>query len=350
MNQLKLSFIIPIYNGANFIGKCLDSILLQNIPHTDYEIICVNDCSHDNSVLVVNSYQKKHSNIRLIQQDANLKTGTTCNTGVDNAQGKYIWLIGQDDWIECNCLNNLIQTCDKNELDVLAFNYRRVDQFEKELHSATVFNNTEVMNGNAFVHQYFGNNYVHYLLGYEWRAIFNRKYLQSNNINFKDGAIYEDTTYLFKAIIYAQRFVSIDDFIYNYRVNTFSITDFNKKYKGGLIYEFAFVAGSEVLELSIDLKNKDKEFSNTLYRKAIWYFESFSYKVVASSIKEKRVFYSLLSKNSESVNEMISLTSWYIKLLAKPHLGFLCAIILKPFYRLNKKIKNRNKSKQDWSY
>jgi Glycosyltransferases involved in cell wall biogenesis len=348
MKELQLSFIVPIFNGKRYLSKCLDSLLNQNISTDEYEIICINDCSTDNSTDTVLKYKEKHSNIILINLPVNSKTGTVCNVGLANARGKYIWIVGQDDWIETGCLKKLIQTCEQKELDILTFNYKRVDEQEKELHSATVFNNSEVMKGNFFIHEYFENSFIHYLLGYEWRAIFNKSYLEKTSIKFTDGAIYEDTVFLFKAMVYANRLASIEDFLYYYRVNTGSITDFNKKYKGNLIYEFAFVAGKEVLELSEELKNKEKEFSEALYHKAIWYFESFSYKVIASSFKEKKVFYSLILKNKKSIANMIDKTTWYINLLANPYVGFVCVVILKPFYLLKKRIKN--KPQQDWCY
>lgn len=350
MNNLKISFIIPLFNGEKFIAKCLDSLLNQDLTHSEYEIICVDDCSLDNSVQKVTDYQQKYDNVKLVRHKCNLKTGTTCNTGLKNACGKYIWIIGQDDWIENNCLLRLINCMEGKELDVLAFNYRRVDELENELHSATVFGETAVVKGDTFIEENFRNNFVHYLLGYEWRAIYNRNYLHTQKINFTDSAIYEDTTYLFKAIIYSNRFASIPDFVYNYRVNTRSITDVNKKYKGNLIYEFSFVAGNEVLDLADDLSEKYKEFSEILHRTAIWYFESFTYKIVAATLKEKRIFYSLMCINSIQLSKKLKMTAWYVQLLAKPILGLYFSIILKPFYLLRRKIKNRNTPKQDWCY
>jgi glycosyltransferase involved in cell wall biosynthesis len=350
MEDIKISFVIPIYNGSKFLDKCLNSLLNQNFNQDLFEIICVDDCSNDSSIGIVRSFQQTNPNVKLITNNQNLKTGTTCNIGVENATGKYIWIIGQDDWIEENCLSRLIEKCEHEELDVLAFNYKRVDESENELHSATVFGKTAVMKGDTFIEENFRNNFVHYLLGYEWRAIFNRNYLQTQKINFTDGAIYEDTSYLFKAIIYSDRFASIPDFIYNYRVNTKSITDFNKKYKGNLIYEFSFVAGNEVLDLADDLSEKYKEFSEILHKTAIWYFESFTYKIVAATLKEKRIFYSLMSSNSLQLSEELKMTAWYVQLLAKPIWGLFFSIILKPFYLLKRKIKNRNTPKQDWCY
>lgn len=350
MKKLIISFVIPIFNGEQYLKRCIDSLLNQNVASVEYEIVCVDDCSSDNSVTIIKQYKETNHNIKLFVNTQNLKTGSTCNTGVNNANGKYVWIIGQDDWIEENCLGRLIEKCEHEELDVLAFNYKRVDESENELHSATVFGETAVIKGDTFIEENFRNNFVHYLLGYEWRAIFNRNYLHTKKVNFTDGAIYEDTTYLFKAIIYSNRFASIPDFVYNYRVNTRSITDFNKKYKGNLLFEFSFVAGNEVLDLADDLSEKYKEFSEILHKTAIWYFESFTYKIIAASLNEKRIFYSLMSSNSIQLSEKLKMTAWYVQLLAKPIWGLFFSIILKPFYLLKRKIKNMNKPQQEWCY
>ena len=338
--DLKLTFIIAVYNGAAFLQKCIESLLDQDIPYSEYEIICVDDCSTDHSVSVINSYVNKYSNIRLIQHPVNMKTGTTCNSGFKNAKGKYIWFIGQDDWIKPKCVNRLLEIIEKDQLNVLAFNYKRVDENEIELHSPEIFEDINVMNGNKFVHQYYEHNFDNYLLGYEWRAIFNKEFLVENNIGFKDGVIYEDTTYLFKSIIYAQRFAAIKDFIYYYRVNNGSVTNTNKKFKANLIFEFTFITGSEVLELSEQLKPIDKLFSDILYKRAIGYFKGFSYKIVATSISEKRIFYTLVSKNRNLIDRLSKLTPFYISLLVDKRFGFLLVLLLKPFYLVKNIIKS----------
>lgn len=346
--MIKLSFIIPVYNGAKYLPQCLDSLLDQDIPYSDYEIICVNDCSTDNSKDVIEAYQKQYKNIKLINFPKNLKTGTACNAGLSNAQGKYIWLIGQDDFIENKCLNNLLQECDTKQLDVLCFNYKRVDENENGLHSAEVFQNTEVFNGYQYIKTYFETNFEHYLLGYEWRAIFNREYLTEKEIKFQDGVIYEDTIFLFKAMLYANRLASLNRFIYHYRVNSYSITDINKKYKGFLIYEFAFVAGNEVEMFADEIKTIHPKYSEVLRSKAKWYYSSFSYKIIGASIKEKLNFYNLVKSNFSYVYDKTKDVDWYVRALINPYYGLFLAITLKPFYIL--KLKFKNKPKQTWSY
>ena len=71
---MKLSIILPVYNVAKFIPDCLDSLLCQDLPKDEYEIICVNDGSPDNSVEVIEGYAKLHSNIKIISQPNSAST------------------------------------------------------------------------------------------------------------------------------------------------------------------------------------------------------------------------------------------------------------------------------------
>jgi glycosyltransferase involved in cell wall biosynthesis len=350
MEKVIVSFIVPIFNGEKHLKRCIDSLLNQNIPFDMYEIVFIDDCSQDNSIDIIKECQNTYPNIKLIVNEKNLKTATACNIGVNFANGEYIWLVGQDDWIKENCLEMLFNKCVDNNLDIIVFNYNRVNEKGDKIHSAEVFKNSEVLKGDKFIRDNFSDCIQQYLLGYEWRALFKKDFLISNNIRFTDGAIYEDTTYLFKAILFADRFQSISDYLYNYRVNTNSITDINKKYRGALIYEFAFVAGNEVLELSELIKVEYNEYSQILERIAGWYFKSFSYKIIYASLKEKKTFYALVNANKNLVSNSISFTNSVYKLLVHPFTGIIITIFLKPLYLLKRKIKNRNKLPQDWCY
>lgn len=93
-----LSFIVPVYNVENYVAECLDSLLDQDIPHEEYEIICVNDGSTDGSLAILREYEAKYANIRVIDQ-INSGVASARNAGLDTAQGEYIWFIDSDDFI-----------------------------------------------------------------------------------------------------------------------------------------------------------------------------------------------------------------------------------------------------------
>lgn len=345
-----ISFIIPIYNGEKYLHKCIDSLLQANFPKDNFEIICIDDCSTDNSRAILSEYKSKYSNISIFLQSQNSKTSTACNIGIANAQGDYIWVIGQDDWIDENSYQIIEPIISQDKPEVIAFNYRRVDTNENELHSAEVFDNSEIVSGKAYIRTKFGESFPHYLLGYEWRAIFKREFLLEKGISFPNGAIYEDTTFLFKAILYAEKFRSISDYLYYYRVNDNSITDFNKKYKGILVFEFAFKSGNEVLDLAEDIKDSHADFSIILFNMAKWYFNGFAHKIIATSFNEKLKFYRELGNNKE----MVVTTRRYLNvipyILTYKQLGIVSSSILKPIYILKKKIAKRNKPTQEWCY
>ena len=119
--DLRLSIIIPFYNVERFISECLDSVFDQDIPLSEYEVICVNDGSPDHSRDIVLQYMERFPNLRLIEHEKNRKLGTARNTGRTIAQGKYIWNVDSDDKIIPNCLSGMLKICEDNELDVLEF-------------------------------------------------------------------------------------------------------------------------------------------------------------------------------------------------------------------------------------
>ena len=70
--MLKLSFIIPFYNSEKYIVRCLNSIYSQSIPESVYEVICIDDCSWDDSSSLIAAYQNKHSNLFLYKHRINI--------------------------------------------------------------------------------------------------------------------------------------------------------------------------------------------------------------------------------------------------------------------------------------
>lgn len=87
------SIIIPVYNGEQYIKNCLDSIYRQGLGDDVFEVICVNDCSTDNTAQVISEYGKFHQNLRLINHETNRRQGGARNTAVKVAKGKYILII-----------------------------------------------------------------------------------------------------------------------------------------------------------------------------------------------------------------------------------------------------------------
>lgn len=121
--MLRLSFIVPVYNVEPYIEECIRSLYNQDIPQEEYEVICVDDCSPDGSRAIVERLQKEYSTLKLLTHTENKRQGGARNTGMKVAQGRYIWYVDSDDYIKSNCLKNLLELAEKEDLDILDFDF-----------------------------------------------------------------------------------------------------------------------------------------------------------------------------------------------------------------------------------
>lgn len=82
------SFIVPVYNTENYVGRCLDSILNQT--YKNFEVICVDDGSTDNSLAILKSYEEKDSRIKVFSQK-NRGVSAARNLGLEKVGGEYFF-------------------------------------------------------------------------------------------------------------------------------------------------------------------------------------------------------------------------------------------------------------------
>ena len=124
--DLHLSIIIPIYNLELYIEKCLKSILNQDLPVNQYEIIVINDGSTDNSASIVSRLIKNNSNIKLINK-TNGGVSSARNVGIQEAKGEYITFLDGDDYFVPNILSSILNYVKKDDLQIGLFGIRGED-------------------------------------------------------------------------------------------------------------------------------------------------------------------------------------------------------------------------------
>lgn len=217
--MIRLSIIIPFYNVEQYIAQCLDSVYHQDIPEEEYEVICVDDCSPDNSIAIVEEYAKNHTNLVVVRNQYNRKLGGARNAGMEVAKGKYIWFIDSDDFIEENCIKILLTKAEAEKLDMLHFNYAEYPNIESPTRR---LQNTEMMSGTDM---WFDPRFIWYHdLVTAWRKLYKRQFLIDNNINFAEHIMFEDNDYAIVAFANAKRVKHIALCAYHYRNNPNSIT------------------------------------------------------------------------------------------------------------------------------
>lgn len=215
----RLSFIVPFYNVEPYIEECIRSLYHQDIPQSEYEVICVDDCSPDGSRAIAERLQKEYPTLRLLTHTTNKRQGGARNTGLSEARGRYIWFVDSDDQVCQNVLGNLLEMAEKNELDILQCEYvRSVDKcmpMSKD--------NGEIQDGETYL---FRDNYLNWTekISGPWMQIFRRQLLLDNHLEFIEGVQYEDTDYLLHAFIKAKKVQYSSICGYIYRENRSSTT------------------------------------------------------------------------------------------------------------------------------
>lgn len=217
-----LSIIVPVYNVSQYLVKCLDSVLEQDVDKSDYEIIVVNDGSTDNSGEIAKEYADKFENIILINQINKGLSGAR-NTGIKAAKGKYIQFVDSDDFLEPNVEKRLLERMEDDDLDALRFNYQNVNEnyeiFDPNKSSKLFVDfSKEVCDGTAFLNERLG--FACYAVQFMLKA----ELLRPQENMFREGIRFEDTEWTPRILRSVNRVASIDLIVYNYLSRVGSIT------------------------------------------------------------------------------------------------------------------------------
>ena len=206
-----LSIVIPVYNASKYITKCLDSIWSQNLPEDDYEVICVDDGSRDDSLVVLNEIAKGHPNLRILQNPQNLRAGGARNNGVRNARGEYILFIDSDDYFHSNNLFVVYKLQKESRYDILMANNSR--EYIGSPSNNKIHNISErVFTGRDFVVQ----NGIPLA---PWKYVFKRTLMINNKIWFVEKVSSEDVDWVFRLTMCANTIKFVDILLVHYLVN-----------------------------------------------------------------------------------------------------------------------------------
>lgn len=207
MNMIKISVIIPVYNSGKYLPKCLDSVCGQTLK--DIEIICVNDCSDDESLLIVKEYAKKDQRIKIIDLKENKGAGAARNVGIENAQGQYLGFVDGDDFVDCDFYEKLYEKALRSNADVVKGNIVIYDS-EKKLIIKESW-----IDINDAIKKHKANFYFSFT-----SAIFKTSIIKENKIKFLEGLVhFEDPYFTIKAALFYKTIEVIDDVFYYYVAN-----------------------------------------------------------------------------------------------------------------------------------
>jgi len=217
----KISVIVPIYNTEKYLEKCLDSIIEQSMDAI--EIICIDDCSPDNSSEIVERYQKKDPRISLIRHKENLGLGGARNTAISAAKADYVASVDSDDYMLPNMLERLWEEAENGKFDVVCCGYNHVNE-KGEIISTYKVKEQELKNTNNEVDIF---SLTPSFCNKLWRkSLFTR-----NNLTFPIRMYYEDMVLTPCVISKAKHIKIISDPLFQYFIRSGStMNSFTEKH------------------------------------------------------------------------------------------------------------------------
>lgn len=208
----EISIVIPVYNGADFIKRCYNSI--KNQTFKDYEIIFVDDESKDNSLEILKELENKDNKVKVISQE-NKKQGGARNTGLKAANGNYISFVDIDDYISEDFLESLYNTIKKYDADISMTGVTRIKpngderillKYDKEEQYSETIQKARITNGNGT-----GRGV--------WNKLYKKEFLSKNLLFFRENVSYEDCDFCTQAVYLANKIATTTKGNYFYYVN-----------------------------------------------------------------------------------------------------------------------------------
>lgn len=221
---MKVSIIIPVYNVAQYIIPCLDSV--YNQTYKDFEVILVDDCGIDNSMDIILQYltPEKLQKTKIIHHNKNKGLSAARNTGIKNATGQYILFLDSDDSISLNALNLMVNLAETNNLQLVIGENYIINKTEKKYINIKFKENIITNNTTAF-NYYISNKWYNTA----WNKLLQTKFIINNALYFKEGFIYEDELWSFMLATKVERIGVIREPLYNYFIRPNSIMTSNQK-------------------------------------------------------------------------------------------------------------------------
>lgn len=209
----KISVIVPVYNTEKYLSRCIESILNQT--YSDFELLLINDGSKDQSGSICDDYSNKDQRIKVFHK-FNGGVSSARNLGLDNANGEYIMFVDADDWIDKDCLNVLYTIIQSENLDLLQFSFRTVNEVGKinQIYSAE----TTALDLNNYIEE---DVYLVCAGG----TILKKSIIDNIKLRFReDLKLAEDQLFILSTMNFATRIKRIPEVFYNYYKNENSAT------------------------------------------------------------------------------------------------------------------------------
>lgn len=271
----KISVIVPVYNTAKYLRRCLDSLVMQTLE--DIEIIVIEDASKDNANEILKEYEEKYEDkIKVFHNKTNKGIGYNRNLGIKKATGKYISFIDSDDWTNETMYEKMYEKAIKDDLDLVVCKFHKILEKDDDLieiepdFKVPYFKNTSLKdNPNLLLDINLA----------PWNKIYKKELLE--NVMFPEDLKYEDAIVVVKALARSKKIGMVDERLNYYLVRNKSETTVMDK----RVFDILIITKQMIDEL----KNHDYYNDIKEYVEAMTIRNLFRYTLQQKYQKDKKI-------------------------------------------------------------
>jgi len=217
---MDLSIIIPVYNSEEYIEKCLNSLLDQQ--GLNFEILCIDDGSLDDSANIIKKLSVVHDNIKYVYQKNSGATSAR-NKGLNLSVGQYVYFCDADDFVEKDALFNMMTLAKETNSSMVIGNYRDVNEnFDviRENNKVAVYNfkSGDTFNLDSHPRILHGKSAL-------WMKVVRRDIIVNNNLLWLDLKLAQDLSFYNRLLPFVDKAVYYDGIVYNYVVHSGSLSN-----------------------------------------------------------------------------------------------------------------------------
>ena len=216
MSEIKVSVIIPFYNGEEYLDETMTHIIGQTLK--EIEIICVDDESVDGTLDRLREYEKQDDRITVLtQKKAN--AGVARNLGMQKATGEFLLFLDSDDLFEAEMLEKMYQTCKEHQAQVCVCNADQYDMEQKIFIDKPQYLRKKFLPEQMpFSKETIGKYILYFTTSVPWNKMVKRSFVEEKGIIFQDIARANDQFFSVMILLLADRITVVTDKLVHYRV------------------------------------------------------------------------------------------------------------------------------------
>ena len=267
MNNLaQVSVVIPVYNVAPYLRKCLDSVVSQSLQNI--EIICVDDGSTDESSAILKEYAEKDDRFQVLHQK-NGGPGKARNAGLALVTSEYLIFLDSDDWFEEKMLEEMTERAKSSGAEITICRSEGFDTDTGTSQPSEWMLRKEFLPASIFTPQEIAPHLFQFTYGWPWDKLYRTEFVKKQRLVFPVLPNSEDLVFVFQSLAMANRITMIDKLLVHHRTSRLSSVS-NSRYRDPEIpYLAAKLLRSGLVERNL-YKEYEKSYLNWAMDFLVW--------------------------------------------------------------------------------